>query len=81
MSDRELFQGKCLVSTNGYQWMGIYDKMPPQIRARLQSSSYNLCPACVQGAFYDDADCRSPELARWNMAIDIIEQKIRHASA
>ncbi len=42
------FQGSCLVANEGRFYMVIYDIFPPEIRLRLQSSTYNLCAACVQ---------------------------------
>lgn len=45
--ERKKFQGVCLVATEGHRWMSYYDKFPPDVRKRLQSSTFNLCAACV----------------------------------
>lgn len=48
MSNRLIFQGKCLQSTNGATWMvSHFDGMPSSIRRRLRESPFNLCAACV----------------------------------
>lgn len=61
-------QTKCLVSDQGWKYMAIYDGMPPPIRSRLQSSSHNLCPACLYKHYYITGD--------WDRAICIVETEI-----
>jgi hypothetical protein len=49
MSDDKINQTKCLINTAGHEWMrDFYDDLPSKVRARLRSSPFNLCPACLQ---------------------------------
>lgn len=78
MSDRDKFQGLCLENKNGHEFMWAYDSMPKPTRLRLQSSTYNLCPACVRQM---SQQC-PPEWAeqrggRYTWAIERMEQQIR----
>lgn len=78
MANRELYQGLCLISTNGYQWMGIYDHMPKEIRDRLKYHSHNLCPACIEGELVNATYAQNSYA--WHIAIDSIERKLTIAS-
>lgn len=74
---RLLFQGKCLQSSEGkgYRWMEQhFDRMPPEVRARLRVSDFNLCSACVYDLAWDGK--------RWDFikAIEIMEEQIRASS-
>lgn len=67
MSDRDKFQGLCLVNDEGYLYMHVHDDFPPDVRLRLQSSDFNLCAACISG-----------QLDR-HRAIDLMETMLREA--
>jgi hypothetical protein len=41
-------QVKCLIASEGHEWMRSYfDRLPKPIRHRLAQSRHNLCPACL----------------------------------
>jgi hypothetical protein len=47
-ADLEGRQVKCLIASEGHEWMKNYfDRLPRPIRHRLASSRYNICPACM----------------------------------
>lgn len=41
-----LEQGWCLLSVSGHATMQAYDELPREVRTRLKSSDFNLCPIC-----------------------------------
>lgn len=48
----EINQTRCLVGSKGWQHMrGHYDPLPREVRLRLQSSTFNLCAACIGDAY------------------------------
>lgn len=67
MSDRDKFQGACLVNSEGYRYMDLYDDFPPDVRLRLQSSNFNLCAACISVGF------------DYHRVIDLMEAMLREA--
>lgn len=73
-------QGRCLVATEGRQWMFIYDKMPRSVRLRLQSSDHNICAACLEGEYHDlrHFRCENDEFI-WHEALDRIEAKVKRS--
>ena len=41
-------QVKCLIASEGHQWMrSYYDRLPTPVRRRLAESSFNVCAACL----------------------------------
>lgn len=77
MSDRNLFQGKCLLSTEGFRHMPIFDRFPPLVRERLRNSPFNLCAACVVTAA---GASHKGMLNRLLAAISSMEEAIRRES-
>lgn len=77
-SDR--FQGLCLESLKGHEFMDVYDAMPVSIREIFKASSFNICPACLQDQANKIADGEMdnyPTEKHYRMALSEIEQMIR----
>ena len=42
-------QVKCLIASEGHEWMrSYYDRQPAAVRERLAASRFNICPACLK---------------------------------
>lgn len=78
-SDR--FQGLCLQSCPGSEFMVNYDHLPPQVRARSSSSPFNLCAACIEDIAARLADTDNvrwhPQSRHYLAAIESMENMIR----
>lgn len=75
MSDRDRFQGLCLQSEDGWEFMSTFDEMPWEVRNELRNSPFNLCPACVFDVAYKiGSSCEPFFLIK---AIREMEQMIR----
>ena len=49
-------QTVCLLSTEGWLWMKLYDSFSEEMRKRVRESPYNLCCACLVQDFRGDID-------------------------
>jgi hypothetical protein len=80
-SDNEINQTKCWIATHGWMWMeGYFDTLPRSIRQRLQSSPFNLCPACLITKFLPEAQSCHREYTREKAllaAIEFMESELR----
>lgn len=75
MQATDKFQGKCLINSEGWQYMRwVFDRFPPRVRERLRDSPFNICAACVGDVA--NLGVGGSELAYLD-AIDQIEARIR----
>jgi hypothetical protein len=57
-------QVECWTTDAGHVWIHYYDHMPPRVRARLRTSSFNLCPACLETRFLCEVQSQHPGYSR-----------------
>lgn len=78
-SDR--FQGLCLLSMEGSQFMSSHDNFPPEVRVRSSSSPFNLCAACIHdialGYSIQETGQWLPKPRHYLSAIERMENQIR----
>ena len=80
MTQRASLEGEqvyCLTSDEGHLWIHCYDQLPRVVRQRLASSSFNICPACLDIAVRERARGASPTTAAYLVMIVEIEKKLR----
>ena len=80
MEASDKFQGLCLVSYQGSDFMLVYDAMPPSVRELVRNSSFNLCAACVRDmamsqALLQNTTYVSPQ--HYELAVKEMETMIR----
>jgi hypothetical protein len=76
MSQR--FQGLCLVNTEGWAHMDVFDDFPPPIRQRLRDSPFNLCAACIAGEGGDELEKLLPAIETMEATVrmlDVIQER------
>ena len=68
-SSEKSHQIKCLIASEGWQWMRSYfDQLPAAVRQRLAVSRFNICPACM-----DEEAHRRAAVPSVKIYIEIIE--------
>jgi hypothetical protein len=71
-------QVKCLIASEGWQWMRTYyDRLPAAARQRLAQSGFNICPACMD----EEAHRRAaiPSVKVYIETIEAIERELDSA--
>jgi hypothetical protein len=78
MEQRSSLEGrqlKCLIASEGHQWMrGYFDRLPPVVRRRLAESDFNICPACM--VIEARRAASKPKVADYFALIKNIEKKL-----
>ena len=68
-SSEKSHQIKCLIASEGWQWMRSYfDQLRAAVRQRLTVSRFNICPACM-----DEEAHRRAAVPSVKIYIEIIE--------
>ena len=78
MGRRSTLEGEqvyCLTADEGHRWIHVYDQFPSAVRKHMASSTFNLCPACVE--IMAKAQTRRPSVDTYFAVIAEIEKKIR----
>jgi hypothetical protein len=77
----DMNQTKCWIATEGWMWMRSYfDRLPLPVRRRLQSSPFNLCPACLVTKFMPKVHARHPGYSKTRAllaAIEVMETQLQ----
>jgi hypothetical protein len=80
-ADNEGRQVKCLIASEGHQWMcSYYDRLPPSVRYRLRVSPFNVCPACLTEEAHNVAGARGLRRPTVKIYLDVIaaiERKLK----
>jgi hypothetical protein len=77
-SGEKSHQIKCLIASEGWQWMRSYfDRLPVAVRQRLTVSRFNICPACMD----EEAHRRAavPSVKIYIETIEAIEREMDRA--
>ena len=73
-------QVKCLIASEGHQWMrGYFDKLPRLVRKRLRESPHNICSACLTEQAQEVAAARrlrAPTIAIYLATLTNIERAL-----
>jgi hypothetical protein len=71
----EARQVKCLIASEGHEWMTSFsDRLPKPVRRRLADSRFNICAACLTEEAQKIA--RHPGIATYFAVIEGIERKL-----
>jgi len=71
----EARQVKCLIASEGHEWMTtFFDKLPKPVRKRLTDSPFNICAACLTEEAQKIA--RAPSITIYFAVIERIERQL-----
>jgi hypothetical protein len=71
----EAKQVKCLIASEGHEWMTtFFDKLPKPVRKRLTDSPFNICAACLTEEAQKIA--RPPSITIYFAVIERIERQL-----